>query len=122
MGEVILVVEDDPDMRACVAEVLADEGYEVLVAREGSEALRILREASQRPSLILLDVMMPGMNGLAFREEQLRDQRLADIRVIIFSAADRVDPAFGDIERLPKPIEIDALVQAIEAPLNPPRA
>lgn len=81
----VLVVDDDPTVRDDLAELLAVEGLRAVSASNGDEALAILR-AGLRPRLIILDLMMPVMNGYEFREEQLRDPRCAQIPVIAFSA------------------------------------
>jgi CheY-like chemotaxis protein len=80
----LIIVEDDPDIRGDLAEILKDEGYGVATASNGHEALEVLRDA-QRPCLILLDLMMPVMSGWDFRAEQLRDPRLAAIPVVLLS-------------------------------------
>jgi CheY-like chemotaxis protein len=81
----VLVVDDDGDIRDTLAELLESEGYEVAVAAHGEEALAYLRSAPA-PRLILLDLMMPVMNGFEFRAEQLRDARLAAIPVVVITA------------------------------------
>src|SRR5512140_1028000 len=72
----ILLVEDDPDGRACMSALLELEGYTVVTAVDGAEALERLRNGLQ-PGLIVLDLMMPGMDGFQFRREQLQDPRLS---------------------------------------------
>jgi CheY-like chemotaxis protein len=81
----ILVVEDDLATREALHLVLTTEGYSVLTAGDGRDALEQLRNGVC-PGLILLDLMMPGMDGWQFRHEQQRDSRLADIPVIVCSA------------------------------------
>jgi CheY-like chemotaxis protein len=80
----LVIVEDDPDIRTDLAELLKDEGYEVRTAANGAEALLLLR-AMSHPCLILLDLMMPVMSGWDFRAEQLRDPTLAPIPVVLLS-------------------------------------
>ncbi len=89
----ILVVEDDPDIRDTVEEILVAEGYSVEVASNGQEALDRLRGAQpeELPDLVLLDLMMPVKDGLAFREEQERDPFLAAVRVVIMSADAQIE-------------------------------
>jgi len=86
----VLIVEDDSDIRAVLAEALELEGYEVSLAADGAQALRIARERA--PDLILLDLMMPVMDGWSFRAAQLADCELADIPLVVVSAvgADRL--------------------------------
>jgi CheY-like chemotaxis protein len=83
----ILVVDDEAFIRMYLEEVLGDEGHEVRSAAEGAAALAILRDGGTLPDLILLDLMMPGMNGWEFRAEQVRDPLLAAIPVVLLSGA-----------------------------------
>lgn len=87
----VLLVDDDPDIRELIATLLAARGYEVTTASNGLEALESLRRASMLPALILLDVMMPKMDGWAFRAAQVRNERLAAIPVVLLSASSDVD-------------------------------
>jgi CheY-like chemotaxis protein len=84
-SELILIIDDDDDLRDALAEVLVDEGYRVQQEPGGLEALQALRRGL-RPDLILLDLMMPGLDGQQFRKEQLADPKLADIPVLILTA------------------------------------
>src|SRR3954462_14953231 len=87
-GGRILVVDDDADVREGIAIALADEGYDVLAAQNGADALAMLRNLGGEapPEAILLDMTMPVMDGATFRERQLEDPRLASIPVIFCSA------------------------------------
>ncbi len=82
----MLVVDDDDELRETVSELLELEGFEVRAARNGREALAYLR-ANPAPRAIVLDLMMPVMNGQEFRAEQLRDEALARIPVVLLTAA-----------------------------------
>jgi CheY-like chemotaxis protein len=110
----VLVVDDDPDVRDTIADVLGTEGYRVLEASEGKEALRVLELA--RPNLIILDMLMPVMNGRAFLEEQRRIPAVADIPVLVITA---YGVAHEDAARLKtagflkKPMEIRELLQTV---------
>lgn len=86
----VLVVEDDPDIREAVVGLLQAETpwLRVASASDGMEALELLEEGAE-PRLALLDVMMPVMNGYEFREEQLKDPKLALIPVIVVTADGR---------------------------------
>ena len=111
----ILVVEDDPDTRDALAAVLETEGYDVAKASDGQEALGQLR-TSATPSLILLDLYMPVMNGWAFRAEQLRDPKLASIPVVVLSADSRVANRAADLGAagwVGKPIDFDRLLALV---------
>jgi len=111
----VLVVDDDADIRETVSLILEDEGYEVQSAPDGAIALAMLREGP-RPDVILLDLMMPVMNGWQFREEQERDPELVGIPIVVLSAdASLKDKAgyFGGAY-LSKPVNIESLLEAIE--------
>ena len=82
----IMVVDDDDDIRRSVADALEEEGYVVSTASMGRDALRLLKDSGVRPDIILLDMMMPDMDGWAFREEQEKDPELASIPIIVFTA------------------------------------
>jgi CheY-like chemotaxis protein len=93
---VILVVEDDPELRAMLCEVLEDEGYEVVTASNGEEALIALR-SHRGTCAIFLDVMMPVMGGFEFRKAQREDPELSVIPVVAMSAR------WNETERLDTP-------------------
>jgi CheY-like chemotaxis protein len=82
----VLVVEDDLEIRESLMEILEDHGYEPVGAENGLEALSKLREPGPPPCVIFLDLMLPKMDGRAFRQEQLRSPELASIPVVIISA------------------------------------
>jgi CheY-like chemotaxis protein len=85
-NRLILIVEDDFILRSALSELLRDEGYAIECAANGVEALRrVLR--TPRPALVLLDIMLPHMDGLTFRATQLALPIVADIPVIVISAA-----------------------------------
>ena len=108
----ILVVDDEPDLRDLVALTLADDGFDVAVARDGREALE--RIAERRPDLILLDMMMPVMDGRALCARLRADGGLP--RVVVMTAADHVAQCareVGAVGWLAKPFDIDDLVIAI---------
>src|SRR5215510_8043701 len=114
----ILVVEDDPGMRDALVALLEHEGYPTESVNDGHQALARLRERATPPSLVLLDLMLPVMDGFEFRVQQLQDPALAGIPVIVVSAG-------GDLVRkaetlhadacLPKPLDIDMLLGLIAA-------
>ena len=106
----VLVVDDERDIREAVSEVLVDEGYQVLGAGDGAEALEQSR--AHRPDVILLDLMMPGMNGWEFRAAQQADPDLGNIPVIVLSALGRVS-GLDAAEFLQKPFELDQLLTAV---------
>jgi CheY-like chemotaxis protein len=119
----ILVVEDDPDIRSGVAEVLREEGYEVATAAHGLEALEWLRTGNSA-SLILLDLMMPVMDGWEFRSEQLRDPQAARIPVVVLSGAGDVGQhaaSLGADGYLVKPLSLEALFGTAERYCRAPK-
>ncbi len=105
----VMVVEDDAMIRETLAEALDEEGFEVIEAANGREALDKLQ--GERTSLVLLDLMMPVMDGWQFREAQLRDEELADIPVVVLSAVrdDRV-PA---VRHFSKPCDLGDLIDTV---------
>jgi len=113
----VLVVDDDPSLRATLCDAIFDQGFGTLAAADGLEALQILRSSDQpRPAIIVLDIRMPKMDGLQFLQEQKRDPRLAGIPVIII-AADRskVDGALV----LRKPLDLTKLLNSIRGAIGP---
>ncbi len=110
----IFVVEDDTDLREVLGDLLSDEGYEAHLFASGEDALQLLRGGA-RPHLILLDLMMPGMNGWQFREAQLRDAALRDIPVVVMTASTGFDASpLGAAEILKKPVGIEQILDAVE--------
>jgi CheY-like chemotaxis protein len=110
-GKRILVVEDDPDTRAMLASILETIGHQVDTAANGQEALQHLH-GRFRPDLILLDLMMPVMDGWEFRQHQNQDPELAAIPVVLLSAADdgrRRREFFGTARYLQKPFGVETL-------------
>lgn len=108
----VLVVDDDRDVRDTLAEVLADAGYAVTTAEDGRAALAQLRGATRLPSVILLDLMMPTMDGWQFRTEQKKDARLSPIPIVAFSARDNAR-TLDAAEWLRKPVTLDALLSVV---------
>lgn len=113
----ILVVDDDLYIREMLGELLRDEGFTVATARHGGEALDYLRAAARPPCVILLDLMMPQMNGWEFRAAQREDAALARIPVVTMSAhADLLRPAatLDVAAHLAKPISLPDLFATLE--------
>ncbi len=112
----VLVVEDDEGVRTALVDLLREEGYETVEAENGATALERLRRGPL-PSLILLDLMMPGMDGVEFRARQLEEPRLSRIPVIVLSAR----PDVADCARrlraddfLPKPMSFELLIHIVQ--------
>lgn len=106
----ILLVEDDSDIRVVLADLLREHGYDVVEAWDGRTALSRLAESSD-VDLIVLDLLMPDMNGWEFREAQLRDERTAPIPVVAMSAGGTTN--FGGDVLLQKPFDVEVLVDAV---------
>jgi CheY-like chemotaxis protein len=121
----VLVIEDDVDILRAIVQVLEDEGHAVRGAANGQAALDLLRQPrGKRPRLILLDLMMPIMDGWAFRAEQLRDPALADIPVIVLTAdggAEETGQRMKCAGALRKPVALTDLLIAVEPYLVSPR-
>ncbi len=110
----VLVVDDDSDIREGLVETLEDHGYAAVGARNGRHALELLRAAEHLPCFIILDIMMPEMDGRAFRDEQLRTPELAGIPVIVISAyLDSAEQAAGmqASAYLRKPLAVQELLR-----------
>lgn len=108
----ILVVEDDDDIRNAIVDLLESEGYSAESAINGKEALEKLNQI-EKPCLVLLDMMMPIMNGRQFLDVVMKDSRLAPIPILIVSAiADKANTE-GSVGFLKKPIDIDVVLDMV---------
>ena len=117
-AEPILVVDDDPDIRALIHDLLALDGYKVYTARDGREALELMRVLDPPPSVVFLDLMMPDMDGLQFRAIQLTEQTLAGIPVVVMSGDNRgrqKAEAMHAQRFLEKPFDLTALNEIAQA-------
>ncbi len=104
----ILVVDDDEAIRQVIAEVLRDEGYDVVCAANGAQALRELQK-KERPDLMLLDLMMPVMSGWEVLEELEATEPRSRIPIVVVSAMG----APGVAEHLSKPLDLDDLLATV---------
>jgi CheY-like chemotaxis protein len=113
---IIFVVDDDAGIRDALADVLKDEGYDVVTAVDGQDALMKLRAFRVVPCVILLDLMMPVMSGPQFYAEQQRDPTLASIPVVVISADANVKQKAAPLggEYLPKPVRIEQVLSAVD--------
>lgn len=107
----ILVVEDDQDIRTSLVELLESEGYKTEAAENGQRALEILR-VIPKPCLVLLDMMMPVMDGREFLNEVKKDSQLAPIPILIVSAVAEAKES-GTVGFVRKPIDIDVILRKV---------
>ena len=117
VGRLVLLVDDDADIRAALTDFLRDEGFVVHTARNGREALKWLRDNGDQPNVVLLDLMMPVMDGRAFLDARESDPQLSAIPVVVVSADPRrTDLASGHPRCvvLAKPVVPERLLQAID--------
>ncbi len=115
-GGLVLVVDDDDDIRESLEVLLRLHGYHVATAADGSEALKRMQMGGWRPCLILLDLMMPGMNGFELRSALDANETLADIPVVVITGAgakvaERASAMHLDVLR--KPFEPLTLLQTV---------
>jgi len=121
MDHRILVIEDDPTIREVLVEVLGEHGYAAVGASNGREALDTLASSPDRPCVILLDLMMPVMDGRTFREEQLQSPELSAIPVIVISAHvdQTVTSDLNAAAYLRKPVRLAEVLSSVKAYCDP---
>lgn len=120
-GGPVLLVEDDLDIAEAILDVLMDEGYEVAHATNGREAMDLLL-TQPAPAVILLDLMMPEMDGPQFRAAQLNDAKLSKIPIVVISADRMIAEkarALGAWGFVVKPLQPEQLVSVIERSTQP---
>jgi len=116
-SHVVLVVEDDVDCLDALVDVLSYDGYRVQTACHGLDAIQKL-EAGPRPDVILVDLMMPVMNGWQFLQRLRADDRFRAIPVIVLSADGRLDKWRDELDAascLAKPLELEPLLAAVSS-------
>jgi CheY-like chemotaxis protein len=112
----VLIIEDDFSIRTQLARLLEEEGYEVASAADGAEGLEFLLSHAY-PSLIVLDIYMPHMDGVEFLEQLQRNPKLASIPVIAISASanlKRMAPHLPVAAQISKPIDMDAFLYVVQ--------
>lgn len=113
----ILVVEDDLSIREALVRILSEEGYEVTAAADGRRALALLRNPRTRaPDVIILDLMIPGMDGRDFRRQLLQDPALSTVPVLVLSASNLPSEeavALQFVEVLRKPVRLERLLDSL---------
>src|SRR3954466_8764751 len=117
----VLIVEDDPDVREMLRELISAEGFHAVAAQDGLEALHLLRavrhRAPEAPCLVLLDLKMPRLGGHEFRRAQLIDPTVASVPVAVMSGAADLEQrgrALGGVATVAKPIDVDALLNVVK--------
>lgn len=121
----IIVVDDDPEIRSLLRELLDLEGFRVIAVANGREALETAEAQETTPALFLLDLMMPDMDGLDFRTAQLASPRLAEVPIVVMSGDTRMGEKVAAMqaqESLAKPFELDPLIQVVERYVERTRA
>jgi CheY-like chemotaxis protein len=116
MPKRILIVEDDHSIRELLVELLQSEGYEVTSAVNGLEGLKVL-QTQKLPDLILIDLMMPVMDGYAFRTEQMKNPDWNKIPLVVMSAeanAKEKMKKYNVTAFLAKPVELDTILKTVE--------
>ncbi len=111
--DTILVVEDDHMIRVSIRGLLEDEGYEVLTVTNGRAALEVLHRIGVKPSLILLDLMLPVMDGRAFVAELRRRPELASIPLVLMTGVELDHPVEGVSTVLKKPVRAQQLLEVV---------
>ncbi len=121
MSRTILVVDDEPNARSLLRLILVRAGFDVLVAQDGYEALKEIERAI--PAAVILDIMMPGIDGFVVCEKLRQDDKTADLPIIMLSA--RADPesinrglSLGASKYLTKPVTPDLLIQEVNEVLG----
>jgi len=111
----VLIVEDDADLREMMAQLLSLEGFHTAAVANGREALEYLQR-SESPEVILLDLMMPVMDGWEFRRHQQADPVLSHVPVIVLSALDQSrTPGVDAAAFLKKPLDFDRLLDLVRS-------
>jgi CheY-like chemotaxis protein len=117
----VLIVEDDPEVREMIRQLLSTEGFHAVAAVDGLDALHLLRTVRHRaptaPCLVLLDLKMPRLGGNEFRRAQLGDPTVANVPVAVMSGATDLEQraaAMGAVATLPKPLDVDVLIDVVK--------
>jgi CheY-like chemotaxis protein len=118
VADTVVVVDDDEAVREAIADVLALEGYEVMTARDGDEALRVL-ERAPRPCIALIDLVMPRVDGWELMRAIGEAPSLRDIPVVCTTAG-RGAPPEGCHSMLRKPFDDSALAEAVRVAFGKP--
>jgi CheY-like chemotaxis protein len=110
----VMIVDDDDDVRDILTLLLRDEGFTVTAASNGAEAMRAI-DGGEHPDVILLDLMMPVMNGWELWEHLRRSPNTAHIPVVVLTASGLEQGCLGNAVVLPKPTGVEELMVAISS-------
>ena len=112
-----MIVDDDADIRGALSDLFSDHGYRSLLARNGQDALDILAGLDQRPCIMLLDLIMPELDGFALLARRHGDPLLEGIAMVAMSASpqnlDREELRFAD-QVCSKPLDVDVVLQLVK--------
>jgi two-component system chemotaxis response regulator CheY len=107
----VLIVDDDADALDALSDVLEAEGFETICAEDGQKAWELIHQ-TPKPSLVVLDLLMPKMDGWTFRMHQRRDPRLADIPVVVVSSQKVVDDGLEAV--FTKPLDLPNFLKTVK--------
>ena len=114
--KLILIVDDDQGIRDALSELFEMEGYGVKVASNGEEGLAVLRAMDPEPDLVLLDLMMPSVDGLEFRQRQMNENLRTHVPVVLMSADGQIEKKrlrSGVTDHLRKPMDISQVMDVV---------
>jgi CheY-like chemotaxis protein len=117
IGKLVLVVDDEPDLRLFIRTVLEDAGFEVAVAGNGKEALERMTE--KKPDVISLDLVMPKMSGLKFYKYIQKNKDRSGIPVIVVTAHAKDEMGKTDLEKIKATKPKDSTMFVVDKPINP---
>lgn len=116
MSKSILIIEDDHDILSALGELLTAEGYRVFTAENGQNALDLLNQSDSLPDLVLLDLMMPVMDGFQFCRIVINDEKLKNVPLVAMSADGYLREKIIKIRQtdfLTKPLELETILNTI---------
>lgn len=115
MKKPVMIMDDDVDIRLTLADILEDEGYSVTSASDGLEGIQAINNMAQPPGLIILDLMMPNMNGHEFLKVRTENANLANIPVAYFSADTEIHNKSKEagVESIRKPVNFGELFSVV---------
>ena len=120
----ILIVEDDEQVRRALAKALTSEGYTVATAENGERALNDLEKSTTPPKIIIMDLMMPVMDGWRFRQRLLAEPQWSQVPVIVFSGSgcEEASDALPGVHYIPKPVSLRTLFDSVARLISDPFA